>query len=78
LIPQDALYQENADNYVLISQNNAKAPLRKRVIPGISDGKNVEVISGITENDKIILKTKRYSLPKSATEKNPFMPSRRR
>jgi macrolide-specific efflux system membrane fusion protein len=78
LIPKEAIYKENEVNYVLIKQNNAKVPLKRQVMLGISDDKNVEVISGITENDRIILTTKRYSLPKSTTAKNPFMPSPRR
>jgi len=78
LIPKEAIYKENGDNYVLIKQNNAKEPFKRQVMLGISDDKNVEVISGITENDRIILKTKRYSLPKSTTGKNPFMPTLRR
>jgi Fe2+ transport system protein FeoA len=78
LIPKEAVYKENGDNYVLIKQINGKEPLKRRLMLGVSDDKNVEVISGITENDRIILTTKRYSLPKSTTGKNPFMPSRRR
>ncbi len=78
LIPKEAVYKENGNNYVLIKQNNGKEPLKKQVMLGISDDKNVEAISGITENDRMILTTKRYSLPKSTTGKNPFMPTRRR
>jgi len=78
LIPKEAIYNENGNNYVLIKQNNAKSPLKRQVVLGISDDRNVEVISGVNENDQIIIKTKRYSLPKSSTGKNPFMPSPRR
>ncbi|KPK41988.1 MAG: hypothetical protein AMJ78_03995 [Omnitrophica WOR_2 bacterium SM23_29] len=78
LIPVGAVYKENEENYVLIKQNNGKEPLKTRVTLGISDDKNVEVLSGITENDRIMLKTKKYSLPESTTGTNPFMPSRRR
>ena len=78
LIPKEAIYKENGNNYVLIKQNNAKSPLKRQVVLGISDDRNVEVISGVNENDQIIIKTKRYNLPKSSTGKNPFMPSPRR
>ncbi len=78
LIPKEAVYEENAGNYVLIRQNNGEEPLKREIMLGISDDKNVEVISGVTENERIVLKTKKYSLPKSNTGKNPFMPSRRR
>lgn len=76
LIPQEAVYKEKEENFVLVKQNNGKEPLRVAVKLGISDDKNVEVISGITEDERIILKTKKYSLPKSTTGSNPFMPGR--
>lgn len=74
LIPLEAVHKESGRNYVLIKQNNGKEPLKVDVKLGISDDKNVEIISGINENDKIILKTTKYALPKSTTGKNPFMP----
>ena len=78
LIPVDAVYKEKGDRYVLIKQPNAKEPLKRNVKLGISDDKNIEVISGLGEQDKIISKAKKYSLPKSNTGSNPFMPSRGR
>lgn len=78
IIPQEAVYKENEESYVLIKQENGKEPLKVVVNLGISDDKSVEVLSGITANDKIILKTKKYSLPTSDAGTNPFMPNRRR
>lgn len=78
LIPNEAVYKEGAENYVFIRQNNDREPLRKRIMLGISDDKSTEVISGITKNDRIILKNSKYTLPKSVTGKNPFLPSRKR
>jgi len=74
LIPQEAVYKEKDEDFVYVKRNSAKEPLRVTVKLGISDDKNVEVISGIKENDIIILKTKKYVLPKSTTGSNPFMP----
>jgi len=74
LIPQEAVYKEKDEDFVYVKQNSAKEPLRVTVKLGISDDKNVEVISGIKENDIIIVKTKKYVLPKSTTGSNPFMP----
>ncbi len=79
LIPAEAVYKENQENYVLLSQANGGGPLKTAVKLGISDDKNIEVISGITEKDRIIAKTNKYTLPKkSASGSNPFMPARRR
>ena len=74
----EAIYK-NGESYVLLSQANGKEPVKARVELGITDDKNTEVISGINERDRIIVKSKKYSLPKaSAAGTNPFMPSRRR
>jgi macrolide-specific efflux system membrane fusion protein len=77
LIPQDAVLKEKDGDYVLVKQDN-KDPIRAAVKLGIRDDKNVEVISGVNENDAIVVKAKKYTLPKSELGKNPFMPSRRR
>jgi len=78
LIPLEAVYREKDADYVLVSQNNGAPPAKRAVELGLSDDKNAEVISGIAENERIILKTKKYKLPKSSTGVNPFLPSRRR
>ena len=79
LLPVDAVQKENEENYVLLYQANSKEQLKARVTVGISDDKNVEIVSGINENDKVIMKSKKYTAPKSnAGGSNPFMPARRR
>jgi macrolide-specific efflux system membrane fusion protein len=74
LIPEEAVSKEKEGNFVYLKQDNGKEPLKTSVKLGISDGKNVEIISGINQNDKIIVKTKKYALPKSTAGQNPFMP----
>ncbi len=77
LIPGEAVGGEKEGSYVLIKQANG-AQVKTAVKLGISDDKNVEVLSGVSEGDKIIVKSKKYTLPKSATGTNPFLPNRRR
>jgi len=78
VIPVDAVYK-NGESYVLLKQPNGKEPVKARVELGITDDKNVEVISGINKNEQIVVKSKKYSLPKSSVAgSNPFLPSRRR
>jgi macrolide-specific efflux system membrane fusion protein len=76
LIPEEALLKEKDGNFVYVKKNEGKEPLKVAVKPGISDGKNVEIDSGISKDDTIIVKTKKYALPKNAAGKNPFMPGR--
>jgi len=72
LIPAEAVYKEKENSYVLVKQNNGGEPVRAAVKLGISDDKNVEVLSGVTKYDWIIVKSKAYSLPKDTRGKNPF------
>ena len=75
-IPVDAVYK-NGKTYCLVKEPNGKEPVKTAVKLGITDDKNIEVISGIDENDKIIVKSKKYSLPTGSTAgTNPFMPAR--
>ena len=76
LIPLEVVYKEKEQDCVLVNQNNGTPPVKRAVQLGISDDKNVEVISGVTENERIILKTKKYSLPKATSGTNPFMSRR--
>jgi len=74
LIPLEAVYKEKGSSYVLVKQANETGPVRAAVQLGISDDKNVEILSGIAKEDRIIIKSKAYSLPKDTRGKNPFMP----
>ncbi len=78
LIPVDAVHKEKEENYVLVKQANGKELLKVRVTLGLSDDKNVEVISGVNENERIVLTTKKYVLPTANVGTNPFAPSGRR
>ncbi|MCX5701638.1 MAG: HlyD family efflux transporter periplasmic adaptor subunit [Candidatus Omnitrophica bacterium] len=78
LLPQEAVKKEEKTKaYVLVKQNNGKEPLRCEVKLGISDEKNVEILSGIKDTDTVIVRSKRYSIPTTDTGTNPFMPGRR-
>ncbi|MDD2702819.1 MAG: efflux RND transporter periplasmic adaptor subunit [Candidatus Omnitrophica bacterium] len=76
VIPAEAVYKDNGDRYVLVSRGTGQELLKTPVTLGITDDKNIEVISGVTAGDKIMLKSKKYSLPRNNIGKNPFMPGR--
>ena len=78
LLPQEAIQREKNETWVLIKENGSKEPVRRPVTLGITDDKNVEITSGISEQDKVIIRSKKYALPKNgSTGTNPFMPGRR-
>ncbi len=78
LLPADAVIKEKDKAYCLVKQSDNPEPIRQEIEIGLSDDKNVEVISGLNSNDTVVVRSKKYMLPKSDSAKNPFMPSRRR
>lgn len=74
LIPAELVRREKDEAYCFVKQSNGAEPVKVRLILGISDDKNVEVVSGLTMKDRILSKSKKYSLPKNTRGKNPFTP----
>ncbi|HPM43434.1 MAG TPA: efflux RND transporter periplasmic adaptor subunit, partial [Candidatus Omnitrophota bacterium] len=77
-IPLDAVKRGKDGEYVLIS-GGGKKPLERKVELGISDDNNVEVLSGLTEDDRVFIVSQKYNpsnSPKKST--NPLMPAMRR
>jgi macrolide-specific efflux system membrane fusion protein len=77
LLPLEFVKQDKGKSFVLISQGRGEKPLRAEVVTGISDDNNIEVISGLNPDDKVVLriasKSAKGSGAKAAT--SPFMPS---
>jgi macrolide-specific efflux system membrane fusion protein len=76
LIPLEALnMRDETGGLVLIDQGKGKKPITRRVQLGIADDNNIEVITGLDRQDKIIVETQTY-LPSTGKEpgRNPFMP----
>jgi macrolide-specific efflux system membrane fusion protein len=79
LLPVDAVHREKEGAYVLMALEGSSEPVKRIVGLGISNDKNVEIISGLSASDKVLVKIKKYSLPKSNNKgKNPFVPFGRR
>lgn len=79
LVPVEAVKRGPEGAYVLLSRGIGKKPVERKVELGISDEKNVEVMSGLTEQDAIVVKSQKYT-PSTAPQggTNPLMPFRRR
>ncbi|MDD5680209.1 MAG: efflux RND transporter periplasmic adaptor subunit [Candidatus Omnitrophica bacterium] len=79
ILPATAVADEKTEPYVMVKRSPGDKEGRKQPVKlGISGDKNVEIIDGITANDTILVKEKKYTLPTSNTGTNPFMPSRNR
>lgn len=78
IVPIDAVKRTNDGNCVLVSQGTGGKFVERNVRLGISDEKNVEIISGIDINDKLVIvgKEKNSQAKKQAT--SPLLPMGRR
>jgi macrolide-specific efflux system membrane fusion protein len=74
LLPVEAIHKEKGEDYVLVAKPGEKSGVKAPVKLGISNDKNVEILSGIESSDKIIVKEKKFILPAASTGTNPFMP----
>ncbi len=75
LLPLEVIKKEDGDSYVLLAQEGGRKPLKQEVELGISGDSDVEVVSGVTANDKVILEIKKYNSPNGRSSASPFMPS---
>lgn len=74
LIPAKAVYRDKKQNFVLVKKDGQIQPVIQEVQLGIADDNNVEIVSGISEGDTLILKNKKFVLPKSEIGSSPFTP----
>ena len=79
LLPSGAVQKGRDGEAFVMVQSPPAGPkaVRRPVTLGISDDKRVEILSGVTEDDEVIIKTKKYILPQSPGGNNPFAPPRR-
>lgn len=77
-IPLEAVNRnQKGDSFVFLSRGKEK-PARKKIELGLADDKNIEVVSGLEPEAKIIVKEPKY-VPKNdkKPQGSPFMPARR-
>ncbi len=78
LLAQEAVTTENGQSFVLVRVGvNGQDFVSRQVTLGVSQDKNVEILSGLAADETVIVRSKRYTLPKtSSLGNNPFMPRR--
>jgi len=72
-IPLDAVIEENGEKYVLVSKGEGEKPEKRKIETGIHDGTNIEVISGLTREEKVIMVVQQTS---ASVENSPRRPPR--
>jgi len=79
IVPQQAVISKYDGNYVLLKGNKGEEGIERKIATGVSDDINVEVISGLSLEDIIIVEGETYvPIKKTDTGTNPFMPRRKR
>ncbi len=76
-LPLLAVKQDKEGSYVLIGQGKDKKSAQKRVITGLSNDTDIEIVSGLEATDKVVVQ-KSYVPAKASTTTVPFMPGRGR
>jgi len=78
LIPLEAIASEKGQSFVMVKDGQSASLTKRGVVVGISEDKKAEVISGLGKDEVVVIKTKRYALPKADEGgTNPFMPQRK-
>ncbi|MBU0683707.1 MAG: efflux RND transporter periplasmic adaptor subunit, partial [Candidatus Omnitrophica bacterium] len=77
ILPSKAIQYDTKGEFVMAKEKNGS--LRKCYIDtGLTDGKNTEIISGLSSGDSVLLQAGAYLPKKKSTGTNPFMPQRNR
>jgi macrolide-specific efflux system membrane fusion protein len=75
-LPLIAVKEENGESFVAVKKDVKTRPEMIKVKLGLADGENVEVISGVDPQDKIVITTQQFKLPQQKDGNSLFFPSR--
>jgi macrolide-specific efflux system membrane fusion protein len=78
LVPNAAVKSRNGDSYVLLPPAKPNGtPVEKQIKAGLSDGKHIEVLEGVTEGEKLLAPQLQLG-GRGDTASSPLMPFGRR
>lgn len=75
ILPQEAIRKEGKEVFVMVKKAEKDPPVKVQVETGIKDLNNIEIISGLTLEDKVVIESKKFVLSEKSTTTNPFMPA---
>ncbi len=76
LLPLEALAGEGTERFVQVKGPGGGAEKRS-VVTGLADDKTIEIVSGLSESDTVLIVTKKIATESGAPQgKNPFQPAR--
>lgn len=76
-LPLTAVQKQDGESFVLLRDSRGKVE-KRQIETGLEDDRNVEIVSGLDEDDEIVVRVQKYSVQKASGGGNPLMPQRRR
>lgn len=74
-LPVEAVKQGDSGDYVLLpSADHSKKPRRTRVETGVTDGKKIEIVSGLDENEPVLVPSFAWPKASGGGGSSPFSP----
>lgn len=72
--------KRQSEGFVFLSRGKNAKPEKRKVEIGLADENNVQIVSGIDENDTLVIRSQQPRAPSKTTQPktNPFMPGGRR
>ena len=72
LLPQEAFVKEGNQKFVLVK--SSRGVVREKVITGLYDDRNVEILKGVSKEEIVLIPSRKYKLPARREVFSPFMP----
>lgn len=73
-LPSNAVRIKDQKSFVLLPP--VISPIQRSVTTGISDGVNIEILSGLKEGDKVLIEKLKWTGSDDSQKSNPFFPSK--
>jgi len=77
-LPEPALKRKKGKSFVLVSRGTGKEPEEREVEIGLNNGELVEIISGIGEDERVLISSEAYTPFRGEEGGSPFTPWGRR
>ena len=72
VLPLEAVTVDNTGSYVSVDTGVPGKPEKRKIETGLNDLSNIEIVSGITEAEKVIVTSKKFALNTQSAGTNPF------
>lgn len=77
LLPLSAVRFRNGRSFVSVRGSSPDSVRKIPVTTGLKDDRSVEIVSGLSAGDVVVVRDTTFALPKNKSGTNPFMPQRR-